>query len=323
MPTWTSSRAARPGGDREGARPRGLASLERAENFPVALRVLPRRFRTHLRAVYDVVRVIDDLGDRAAGDRVALLDGFGRDLAALWTGGTPGAAVLRRLAPTVRACGLERAPFDHLIAANLADQRVTRYASYDDLLGYCRLSADPVGRLVLAIFGASTPATRELSDRVCTALQLIEHWQDVAEDRRAGRVYLPGEDLARFGVAETDLDRPTASVPVRRLVAFQTDRAADLLDSGAPLLGLLRGWARVAVAGYLAGGRAAVAAIRRADHDVLAGSPRARRRDVAAHLAACLVANRAASRAAGLAASRAAGPAAGSGPAGRRRVGRP
>lgn len=272
-----------------GLRDAGLRELERAENFPVALRVLPRQVRTHLQATYDVVRVIDDLGDKAVGDRVALLAGFGRDLATLWTGGPPQAAVLRRLVPTVHACRLPREPFEHLIAANLADQRVTRYASYADLLGYCRLSADPVGRLVLAVFAASSLVTCRLSDRICTALQIIEHIQDVAEDRRAGRIYLPTEDLDHFGVVDSDLDQPTASAPVRWLIAFQTDRAADLLESGVPLLRLLSGWARVAVGGYVAGGRAAVAAIRRADYDVLAGSPRARRRDALADLVAGLL----------------------------------
>jgi phytoene/squalene synthetase len=133
---------------------------------------------------------------------------------------------------------------------------------------------------VLGIFGAETPETVELSDRVCTALQLVEHWQDVAEDRGRGRVYLPREDMDRFGVAPADLDLPVATGAVRRLVLFETDRAAALLESGAPLVGLLKGWARVAVAGYVAGGRGAVAALRRCGGDVLAASPGTRRRDV-------------------------------------------
>jgi squalene synthase HpnC len=261
-----------------------LRRKERAENFPVALRVLPRRFRVHLRALYDVARVIDDLGDSAPGDRTALLTAFGADLARVWQGGAPAERVLRQLDGTVRACGLEQEPFDRLIAANLQDQVVTRYQTYADLLHYCTLSADPVGRVVLKIFGVSTPHNVELSDRVCSALQLVEHWQDVAEDRRAGRIYVPHEDLEAYGVAERDLDRPAATPAVRRLTAFETKRAAALLDSGAPLVALLHGWARVAVAGYVAGGRATIDAIRRAGYDVLSGTPRPRRRDVVSHL---------------------------------------
>jgi squalene synthase HpnC len=262
-----------------------LYAKRRAENFPVALRVLPSRLRAHLTAVYDVVRVIDDLGDEAPGDRAALLTGFAADLAGIWRGEPPRAAVLRQLVPTVRACELEPEPFARLIEANLRDQRVDRYATFEELLGYCRLSADPVGRIVLAIFGAGTPRTVALSDRVCTALQLIEHWQDVAEDRRAGRIYLPRADLVAFGVTERDLDRPVASAALRRLVEFEAARAGRWLDSGAPLVGLLHGWARLAVAGYVAGGRAAIDALRRARWDVLSQHPRVRKRDVVRHLA--------------------------------------
>jgi squalene synthase HpnC len=269
-------------------RDRALRRQQHAENFPVALRLLPRRLRTDLVAVYDVARVIDDLGDQAAGDRTALLTAFGCDLAMIWDGGQPQHPVLRQLAPVVAACGLDREPFERLVQANLVDQRVHRYATYAQLRGYCTLSADPVGRIVLARFEVCAPTATELSDRVCTALQLIEHWQDVAEDRRAGRVYLPEEDLAAFGVTETELDGAVASPALRRLMAFQITRAAELLDSGAPLVGLLRGWARLAVAGYVAGGRAALDALRRADGDVLAGPPRPRRRDVLRHLVSLL-----------------------------------
>jgi squalene synthase HpnC len=273
---------------------RALRRKQRAENFPVALRLLPRRLRSDLVAVYDVARTIDDLGDAAAGDRAALLTEFRRDLAAVWDGGAPQHPVLRRLVPTVRRRGLDREPFQRLVLANLVDQRVHRYASYSDLREYCTLSADPIGRIVLALFGVgaagATPADPVgLSDRVCTALQLIEHWQDVAEDRRAGRVYLPQEDLAAFGVAEAELDSTVASPGLRRLMAFQITRAAELLDSGAPLVGWLRGWGRLAVAGYIAGGRAALDALRRVNGDVLGGSPRPRRRDVLRHLARLLM----------------------------------
>ncbi len=286
--------------DRAGTRdPAELRDKRRAENFPVALRVLPGRLRDHLVAVYDFARVVDDLGDEAAGDRVALLDAFAADLASIWDGGVPRAAVLRRLSATVHACGLPREPFENLVEANRWDQRISRYPAYPDLLAYCALSANPVGRIVLSIFASQTkafdrsgprasrggpePVVVELSDRVCTALQLVEHCQDVAEDRRAGRVYLPAEDLAAYGVTEKDLDGVQTPEAVRRLLAFQTDRAAALLDSGAPLVRMLQGWARLAVAGYVAGGRAAVDALHRARWDVLAQTPRVRRRDVVRH----------------------------------------
>jgi squalene synthase HpnC len=265
-----------------------LHALEKAENFPVALRLLPRDLRADLHAVYAVVRTIDQLGDESPGDRTAALHAFSQDLAAVWTTGRPRAPVLAALVPSVRRRGLPQEPFDRLVQANLQDQRVTRYERFEDLLAYCALSAAPIGRLVLAVFEAGSQARLVLSDQVCAGLQVVEHLQDVAEDRRAGRVYLPLEDLAAHGVRETDLDASSASPPLRRLIAAELDRVTELLAAGGPLLAGLSGRARVAVAGYVAGGRAAVDGIRRVGCDVLAQRPGVRRRDLARHLLVAL-----------------------------------
>jgi squalene synthase HpnC len=256
-----------------------------AENFPVALRLLPQRYRQHLAAVYAFARVTDDMGDEAPpAERLALLSELEADLGRLYDGAAPRLAVIRGLGPAVDECAIPQQPFRDLIEANRQDQAVSRYESFDALLAYCTLSANPVGRIVLRVFGAATPQREILSDRVCTALQLAEHWQDVAEDLRAGRVYLPQEDLARFGVTERDLAAPQAGPQVKALVAFEEQRARALLDKGAPLVGTLRGAARVAVAGYVAGGRAALAAIAAADHDVLRATARPARRRLAAEM---------------------------------------
>src|SRR3954453_6207636 len=168
--------------------PRSVAK-ERAENFPVALRVLPRAVRRDLRAVYDVVRLVDDTGDEAAGDRTARLEALSAELADLWAGRPARTPELARLAPAVRSRRLPEEPFQRLVAANLQDQRVTRYADRAELLDYCALSAAPIGRLVLALFEAPADAALlAASDRVCAGLQLLEHWQDVGEDRCRGRV---------------------------------------------------------------------------------------------------------------------------------------
>ncbi|WP_345425429.1 squalene synthase HpnC [Pseudonocardia xishanensis] len=268
-----------------------LRRAEAAENFPVALRVLPTRHRRRLQAVYGVVRTIDDLGDEGEADaatRVAALEAFRADLHSP----TPEAPVLRALARD--APDLPHEPFDRLIAANVQDQRVARYATWADLRGYCALSADPIGRIVLALFAVpSDPALLAASDAVCTALQVLEHCQDVREDRERGRVYLPAEDLADFGVAEADLDRPVATAELRALVLHETARAEELLAQGRAVVGRLRGWARLAVAGYVAGGYAAAAALRRADGDVLGRSRTAahsRRRDILRRLPGVLLA---------------------------------
>jgi squalene synthase HpnC len=260
-----------------------LEEKRRAENFPVALRVLPARFRTHLIAVYAFARTVDDLGDEAGGDRTARLTAFREDLARVWDG-EPETPVLRGLTETVRSCRLPPEPFDRLVRANLRDQRQTSYATFGDLRDYCTLSADPVGRIVLGVFDVRDAEAERLSDHICTGLQLVEHLQDVAEDRRAGRVYLPADDMAAHGVAAADLDGTVTPPAVRRLVGLSSVRAAEWLTRGAPLLPRLRGWARLAVTGYLAGGYAALDALRRVDFAVLAGTPRARRRDVLRHL---------------------------------------
>jgi len=280
----------------------GAAAADQAsgENFPVALRLLPARYRQRLAAVYGFARAVDDMGDEAPpGDRLRLLDELEADLGRLYqfqdvslrtsaatgpvgTGsGQPRIGVIRALAPAVAECAIPQQPFTDLIQANRQDQVVTRYRTFSELAGYCELSANPVGRIVLHVFGAATPDRIALSDRVCTALQLAEHWQDVAEDFRAGRIYLPAEDMDRFGCQEADLAAGRAGPQLTELLAFEVRRACALLDEGAPLVGNLRGAARVAVAGYVAGGRAALAAIDAAGYDVLRATPRPRRSRIA------------------------------------------
>ncbi|MBQ0985842.1 squalene synthase HpnC [Streptomyces sp. F63] len=262
------------------------------ENFPVAPFFLPRPWRTDLMAVYGYARLVDDIGDgdlapggtdaallgaapEAAGDRLALLDAVETDLRRVFTpGGSPRHPLLAALTPAVRRHRLTPGPFLDLIAANRRDQHVHRCARYADLLAYCELSANPVGRLVLAVTGTTSPERVRRSDAVCTALQITEHLQDVAEDLARGRVYLPAEDMERFGVREDDLRRPAGNARVRALVRHEADRARALLDEGAPLVGSVSGRLKLLLAGFVAGGRAALAAIAAAGHDVLPGPPR-------------------------------------------------
>jgi squalene synthase HpnC len=254
--------------------PGTVMAQARHENFSVASLLVPKRVRVHLLAVYGFARLVDDTGDEVAGDRLALLDELEADLERIW-GGAPRNPLIVRLQPTVAACGLPIEPFRKLIEANRRDQLVDRYQTYGDLLGYCELSANPVGELVLRIFGSATPERLALSDKVCSALQLTEHWQDVGEDYARGRVYLPLEDLRRFGVSEGDLATPAASPALRSLMEFEVRRARELLDEGAPLVRALSGRAKLAVAGFVAGGRAALEAIERAGYEVLGVPPRA------------------------------------------------
>ncbi|QLJ03845.1 squalene synthase HpnC [Streptomyces sp. NEAU-sy36] len=268
------------------------ATLDKAasENFPVAPFFLPRDWRDDLMAVYGFARLVDDIGDgdlapggadarllgvsaTEAEDRLVLLDAFEADLRRVFDA-TPRHPLLRRLQPVVRRRALTPEPFLGLIAANRQDQLVTRYETYDDLLAYCELSANPVGRLVLAVTGTSTPERIRLSDAICTALQIVEHLQDVAEDLGRDRIYLPAEDMRRFHVSETDLSAKTAGASVRALVAYEAQRARDLLNEGAPLVGSVHGRLKLLLAGFVAGGKAAIHAITAAEYDVLPGPPK-------------------------------------------------
>jgi squalene synthase HpnC len=263
------------------------------ENFPVAPFFLPRAWRADLMAVYGFARLVDDIGDgdlapgggdavllgldRAqADDPIAMLDALEADLHRVFSDRAPGPRhpLMRRLGPTVRRCPLTPEPFLALIEANRQDQRVARYGTYGDLAGYCELSANPVGRLVLGITGTASPERIRRSDAVCTALQIVEHLQDVAEDLGRDRIYLPAEDMKRFGVTEADLAAASGGAPVRALIAFEAERAGELLDEGTPLVGSVHGRLKLLLAGFVAGGRAALKAVAAADHDVLPGPPK-------------------------------------------------
>ncbi|MFQ3557900.1 squalene synthase HpnC [Streptomyces gramineus] len=275
---------------RTGEAERGTLDKAADENFPVAPFFLPRAWRDDLMAVYGFARLVDDIGDgdlapggadarllgvspAEADDRLVLLDAFEADLARVFDG-TPRHPLLRRLQPTVRRRGMAPEPFLGLIAANRQDQLVTRYETYDDLLAYCELSANPVGRLVLDVTGTSTPERIRLSDSICTALQIVEHLQDVAEDFGRDRIYLPAADMKRFHVQEADLAGKITGASVRALVAYEAQRARDLLNEGAPLVGSVHGRLKLLLAGFVAGGRAAIAAIAAAEYDVLPGPPK-------------------------------------------------
>jgi squalene synthase HpnC len=279
-----------PSDQRSAMVPEAATVMARAhtENFPVASRVLPRATRKDLLAIYGFARLADELGDTLEGDRLAALGWLEGELDLAFAGRAEN-PLLVRLQPTLRERGLPRGPFARLIEANRVDQRVTRYETWEQLRAYCALSADPVGELVLGVFGLATPERVALSDSICTGLQLIEHCQDVAEDLAAERVYLPAEDLERFGVTLEQLQEARASGAVRELLAFEVARARALFDAGTPLLGELKGRGRVAVAAFLAGGRASADAIEAAGYDVLAATPRAGRLGLAAALVATLL----------------------------------
>lgn len=263
------------GGDLDAARAfcREVAARH-YENFTVATRLVPPRLRQHLANVYAFARWADDLADEAASTAAAT--------AALtaWRGelddcfaGRPRHPVCVALAETVRSTGLEIGPFADLIDAFQQDQVQTRYADRDAVLDYCRRSANPVGRIVLALEGCRDSRLIEMSDAICTGLQLVNFWQDIKRDRNAGRVYLPAADMRRHGVVEADLDAARASPALRTLVREEVAWARACFDRGGPLAAAAPRALRPAITMFLGGGRAVAAAIERADGDTLARRP--------------------------------------------------
>jgi squalene synthase HpnC len=238
------------------------------ENFPVVSVLAPRWARPHLRAVYGFARLVDDLGDEAAGDRNALLDELERELE-----GPPRTDVMRRVHATIAARGLSREPFARLIEANRIDQRKSRYESWEEVREYCTYSADPVGRLVLGIYGRDgDPELVSMSDSICTGLQLVNFLQDPPRDLALGRVYLPQESLRRFDVSDRDLAGPLTERIVG-LLRFEAQRARELLQAGLPLRLALGGRPGMSVALYARGGLAALDALEEAGWDVFSSRP--------------------------------------------------
>lgn len=256
---------------------------DRYENFTVASRVLPREVRPHLAAIYAYCRTVDDLGDEFPGDRLRALDRLEGQVRFLYGGpavaqtteteeiGLPDWAT-RALMRTIRVCDLPMGPFLDLIEANRMDQTVTAFDTFDALRGYTRCSAEPVGRLVLRVLGDRDAGHAALSDDTCTALQLANFWQDVGPDLARGRLYLPLEDLDRFGLTRESLGRP-GDPRVHRLLAMEVDRTYALFRKGAPLEACVSYRFGLQLRLYRLGGEAILAAIARQNFDPFVGRP--------------------------------------------------
>ena len=242
------------------------------ENFTVGSLLLPKEKRRHMYAIYGFCRHTDDLGDEAQGDRLALLDQWQEELRLCYSG-TPRHPVLLALQDTIRTFQIPQEPFSKLIEANRMDQRQRRYPTYEGLLRYCDHSANPVGRMVLYVFGYRDEERQRLSDYTCTALQLANFWQDVARDYRMDRIYIPIEDMKRFGYNEEELAQGIENESFRRLMEFEVDRAEKLFRQGMPLVNLVDRAFKLDLALFSLGGMEVLRKIRRQDYNALGHRP--------------------------------------------------
>ncbi len=254
-------------------------AVDHYENFPVASVLLPAPLREPVAAIYGFARSADDFadeGDLAPEQRRELLAGYQAELDAMEAGAPTRHPVFLRLRPVVAEYQLPTQLFRDLLDAFQQDVVKDRYHDFGELMDYCRRSADPVGRLLLHLFGHATAENLRRSDAVCSALQLINHWQDVGIDARkgsAGRIYLPQDDMARFGVSDSDIVRRVASADFRKLMNFQVDRARVLMLSGATLGWDLPGRIGLEIRAIVAGGLRILDKIEAVDYDVFTRRP--------------------------------------------------
>jgi squalene synthase HpnC len=244
------------------------------ENFHVASWFLPRALRPHFHALYAYCRISDDLGDEVGDPEasLALLDLWGRELDACYEGRARH-PVFVALGETIRACSIPKQPFADLLTAFRQDQTVTRYASIADVLGYCRYSANPVGRLVLHACGEADEEKFRLSDATCSALQLANFWQDVRRDYAKGRVYLPQDDMRRFAVTEETIAEGRATPEFRALIRSEVGIARGLFEEGLGLIGMVARDLALDLDLFSRGGLEILRAIERRDYDVLGARP--------------------------------------------------
>ncbi|MCM2326965.1 MAG: squalene synthase HpnC [Lysobacter sp.] len=250
--------------------------VEHYENFPVASWLLPQALRTPVEAIYAFARSADDFadeGDRPDAERLALLDGYARNLDRIARRERPADPVFSRLHDAIVAHDLPIGLFHDLLDAFRQDVTRKRYATFDELMDYCRRSADPVGRLLLALFRKDDPANLRDSDAICSSLQLINHWQDVAVDWAKGRVYLPQEDLRRWGVEESQVAEGRVDGAWRDLMRFECQRARAMMRSGAPLGTRLPGRMGLEIRAISAGGLRILDRIEAVEGDVFRHRP--------------------------------------------------
>ncbi len=233
------------------------ARVEHYENFPVGSILMPRRLRRPVAAIYNFARAADDIADEGTlsnDERLRQIDEFRAELERIAEGSAPLTVLFQRLALEIKNYVLPMQPYHDLLDAFSQDVLQKRYPNYDELLEYCRRSANPIGALLLHLYDEATPVNLAYSNAICTSLQLINFWQDVAKDYAIGRIYLPQDEMARFQVNEAQIAEGVVDDAWCKLMQFQVDRARALMQYGAPLGNILTGRIGLEMRMIIAGG---------------------------------------------------------------------
>ena len=250
--------------------------VDHYENFPVASILMPRRLRKPVAAIYHFARAADDIadeGDLSDAERLRQLDEFRAELARIANDETPLTPLFLNLAAEVRQHALPMQPLYDLLNAFSQDVVKKRYEDFDDLLDYCRRSANPVGNLLLHLYHEATPVNIAYSDAICTSLQLINFWQDVARDYAIGRIYLPLDELAQYGVSEEQIAQGISDDKWHALMKFQVDRARAMMLTGKPLGSILTGRVGLEMRMIIAGGLRILGKLESAQYDMFRRRP--------------------------------------------------
>lgn len=250
--------------------------VDHYENFPVASLLLPKALRNPVEIIYRFARSADDFADEGTDPddvRLAKLDAYRRELQRIGRGGTPEAPLFRDIARIVQEYGLPLDLFTDLLSAFSQDVMKKRYANFSDLADYCRRSANPVGRLLLHLFKRTSERDLAGSDAVCTALQLINFWQDVDIDFANGRIYLPQDEMARHAVSERHIAEQRCDAAWISLMKFQTERSRSMILEGQPLARSLPGRIGLEIRATIQGGLRILEKIERANYDVFRRRP--------------------------------------------------
>lgn len=251
-------------------------SVGHYENFPVASILMPKRLRKPIAAIYHFARAADDIADEGEipnEERLRLLEDFRTDLRRIAFNETPLSPISVNLATQIAQHNLPMQPLYDLLDAFKQDVEKKRYEDFDDLLEYCQRSANPVGNLLLHLYGEATPVNIAYSDAICTALQIINFWQDVAKDYAIGRIYLPLDELASYGVTEEQIAQGISNDAWRNLMKFQVDRAREMMLSGKPLGTILTGRIGLEMRMIIAGGLRILDKLENVDYDMFRHRP--------------------------------------------------